>query len=147
MVVTGGRQREYGDLSYHHIVLGLGEVDDLHIVTRQRSLAQVGSPPPSFCRSLHWTLSAHDARRHALPPPQSLPCVSARVWPTFCVSLGEMPFDVTFLAMRTSNGVRPGMVSKFLCHILSIMLITFQSKPIRRPTLKHSSHHYSNLSL
>jgi len=62
-----------------------------------------------------------------VPPPQSLPCVSARVWPSFCVSLGEMPFDDTFLAMRTSNGVRPGLVSKFLCHILSIMLITFHS--------------------
>jgi hypothetical protein len=48
MVVTGGRQREYGDLSYHHIVLGLGEVDHLHIVTRQRSPAYVASPPPSF---------------------------------------------------------------------------------------------------
>jgi hypothetical protein len=48
MVVTGRRQREYGDLSYHHIVLGLGEVDNLHIVTRQRSSAHVGSPPPSF---------------------------------------------------------------------------------------------------
>ncbi len=48
MVVTGRRQREYGDLSYHYIVLGLGEVDNLHIVTRQRSSAHVGSPPPSF---------------------------------------------------------------------------------------------------
>ena len=47
MVVTGRRPREYGDLSYHHIVLGLGEVDHLHIVTRQRSSAHVGSPTPS----------------------------------------------------------------------------------------------------
>ena len=70
---------------------------------------------------------AHDARGHALPLPQSLPCVSVRVWPSFCVSLEEMPFDGTFFAMRTSNGVRPGSVSKFLCHILPIMLITFHS--------------------
>jgi hypothetical protein len=48
MVVTGGRQREYGDLSYHHIILGLGEVNNLHIVTHQRSSAHVGSPPLSF---------------------------------------------------------------------------------------------------
>ena len=80
-----------------------------------------------FFRSLHWTPSAHGVRRHTLAPPQSLPCDPDRVWPSFCVSLGEMPFDDTFLAMRTSNGVRPGLVSKFLCHILLIMLITFHS--------------------
>ena len=83
--------------------------------------------PFPFSRSLHWTLSAHDARGHALPLPQSLPCVSVGVWPSFCVSLEEMRFDGTFFAMRTSNGVRPGLVSKFLCHILPIMLITFHS--------------------
>ena len=64
-----------------------------------------------------------------------------------CVSLGKVPFDGTLLAMRTSNGVRPGLVSKFLC-ILPIMLIsTFHSWTIRRPTLKHSLHPYCNLSL
>ena len=123
MVVTRGRQREYGDLSYHHIVLDLGEVDHLHIVTRQsqRSSAHVGSPPPSFFSFLALDAEGtwREEARFASP--------AARVWPSFCVSLGEMLFDSTFLAMRTSNGVRPGLVSKFLCHILSIMLITFHS--------------------
>jgi hypothetical protein len=82
-----------------------------------------------------------------LPLPQSLPCVSVGVWPSFCVSLEEMPSDGTFFAMRRSNRVSPGLVSKFLCHILPIMLITFHSWTIRRPTLKHSLHPYCNVSL
>ncbi len=82
-----------------------------------------------------------------LPCRTCLPSVPVGVWPSFCVSLGEMPFDGTFLATRTSNGVRPGLVSKFLCHILPITLITFHSWTIRRPTLKHSLHPYYNLSL
>jgi len=81
----------------------------------------VGSPPPSFFSflALDAERTWREEARFASP--------AARVWPSFCVSLGEMPFDSTFLAMRTSNGVRPGLVSKFLCHILSIMLITFHS--------------------
>jgi hypothetical protein len=129
---TGHRQRgqEYGYHSY--VVLGLEEVDRQPHPHRHRGAPHTwanhplpffpASPSPSTLpafvassklsfvpvfRSPRRTLSAHGTTRtrHALLHPQSLPRVSAEVWPALCVFLEAMSLEGPPLGQCSSGSV------------------------------------------
>ncbi|KAH9953708.1 hypothetical protein BC827DRAFT_1273267 [Russula dissimulans] len=136
IIITGPRQQEYGYLPYQH-----------HLVTNERrsttpflfsslahdiSSSSVRHLIQDFLRivyrSRRQTWSAHDVKKPALRPPQSLPCFFAGVSLELCASLEAMPLVGSSRGTCTSNATK----SNFLT-------------TIHRPTLKHSLHPYNSL--
>jgi len=131
-----------GFLSYfHHVVLGLDEVDCHSPRCHRRAWHTCSHKPFPFsshdldinlsgvchliqlpsvlvCHSLCWMLSAHGTRGPALLHPQNLPCACDGVSHESCVSLGAMPCEASSLGTHTLSAVRLNLVSDFLCHIL-----------------------------
>ena len=155
MSITGHRQREqeYGYLSYfHHVVLGLDEIDRLvHTVTEELGTRGLTTPFLFSSRALdvnpsrvHRLIQAflrtcvsfpapdaehNGTRRPALLRPQNLPCACDGVSPESCVSLVAMPCEASSLGTCMSSGVRPNFVSDFLRYVFVFTMLIPVSSP------------------